>query len=366
MDASRVIVVKVGSRVLCADDGTLDDAVLAGLADQLAALSADGWRVLVVSSGAVAAGMGINARAIARLTNPVMRRQVLAATGQVLLMQTWQHEMARHGLQVAQVLTSKSDFKTRQHYLNMRGCLEGLIRAGIIPIVNENDVVAITELMFTDNDELAGLLAGMVDADLLVMLSTIPGVCIGKDCAEGVIERWNEAEHRAEDIVRRGASRLGRGGMHSKLAIALSTASLGTEVVIANGRAENVILRIAANEAIGTRFPASSATSPTKRWLASAEGHAATSVVINRGAAEALADESRLTSLLPVGIVRLEGAFKRGDVLLIRDESGKVLGCGRAQYDFAEAEPAIGKRDQKPLIHYDYLYLTPDPKSVAL
>jgi glutamate 5-kinase len=353
---NRVIVVKVGSQVLCADDGRLGQDVIAQLARQVATLCTEGWKVLVVSSGAVAAGSGANLN-LERLPDPVMRKQVLAATGQVLLMSAWREELATHDLEVAQVLTSKSDFQTRGHYLNMRGCLEGLIRAGIVPIVNENDVVAVTELMFTDNDELASLLAGMVDADLLVMLSSVPGLCFGGDTDEQVIPQWDASKHRAEDIVREGTSRLGRGGMHSKLAIALSTASLGTEVVIADGRAPDVLIRVAQGEAMGTCFPALNPVSPAKRWLASAEGHATASVIINQGAAEALTDDSRLTSLLPVGIVSLDGDFDRGDVLLIRDEDGHVLGCGRAQYDREEADAAVGKRGQRPLIHYDFLYL---------
>ncbi len=353
-----VIVIKVGSQVLCAEDGSLDDTVIADLAAQIAALGEAGWKVLVVSSGAVAAGSGSHAQNAARLADPVMRKQVLAASGQVLLMECWRREMANHGLSVAQVLASKSDFQTRRHYLNMRGCLEGLIRVGIVPIVNENDVVAITELMFTDNDELAGLLAGMVDADILVMLSSVPGLFMGDDGDRQVIAEWDENMHRAEDIVREGTSRLGRGGMHSKLAIARNTAALGTTVVIGDGRARDILTRIAGGEALGTRFPARQSLSPAKRWLASAEGHATASVVVNRGAAEALADQSRLTSLLPVGVVGLDGDFDRGDVLLIHDESGRVLGCGRAQYDRAEAESVLGKQGQRPLIHYDYLYLS--------
>lgn len=354
---SRVIVVKVGSQVLCTESGQLDDDVIADLARQLAMLAGEGWKVLVVSSGAVAAGTGHLGEQAVRLGDPVMRKQVLAATGQVVLMDSWRREMARHDIKVAQVLASKSDFKTRHHYLNMRNCLEGLVRASIVPVVNENDVVAVTELMFTDNDELAGLLAGMVGADLLVLLSAVSGLYRTEDGVESVIPEWDESIHRPEEIVRRGTSRMGRGGMHSKLNMAIETASLGTEVVIAGGREPDILLRIARQDAVGTRFRAREALSPAKRWLASAEGHASARVTVNQGAADALADRGRLTSLLPVGIVRLDGAFERGDVLLIEDEEGRVLGCGRAQYDREAAEQVLGKRDERPLVHYDYLYL---------
>jgi glutamate 5-kinase len=354
---ARRIVVKTGSRVLCDETGTLHPPALERLAGQMSALRDGGWEVLLVSSGAVAAGSHQPGSDRLRRADPVTRRQVLAATGQVQLMQTWQDLFARHGVQVAQVLASKSDFQTRNHYLNMRNCMEGILAAGIVPIVNENDVVSITELMFTDNDELAGLLAGMVDADLLCLLSTVRGVYDAGD-GQRVIPAWDDARHRVEEIVDAGTSRFGRGGMHSKLTVARKTAALGTEVWIADGRAPEILLDIAAGQAAGTRFPRGAATSPAKRWLASADGHAAGAVQVNDGAARALLDRSRLTSLLPVGVTRLEGDFKRGDVIRIVDPAGRVLGCGRSQYDRQEAERCIGQRAQKPLIHYDYLYLT--------
>ena len=212
------IVVKIGSQVLCDPEGELNRDVLGGLVDQVSRLSASGWQVLLVSSGAVAAGRGVSGSQLHRISDPVARKQVMAATGQVRLMETYRSLFEQHGLTVAQVLTSKSDFQTRRHYLNMRGCIEALLTAGIVPIVNENDVVAVTELMFTDNDELAGLLAGMVKADLLCLLSAVPGVYDGDpdDPATTCLTSWDEDKHQIEDIVLRGTSALGRGGMHSK------------------------------------------------------------------------------------------------------------------------------------------------------
>jgi glutamate 5-kinase len=283
----------------------------------------------------------------------------MAATGQVRLMETYRALFQRGGLNIAQVLASKSDFQTRRHYLNMRGCIEALLAAGIVPIVNENDVVAITELMFTDNDELAGLLAGMVNADLLCLLSTVPGVFDGDpDHPESsCIATWDDEQHQIDDIVLRGTSALGRGGMHSKIAIARKTARLGTEVVIADGSDPEILVRITGAEHAGTRFPALGDASPAKRWLASADDHAEGHVIVNQGAESALLDSSRLTSLLPVGIESVEGSFSKGDVIQIRGLDGAVLGCGRARYNHEEADRLKGKRGQKALIHYDYLYL---------
>jgi glutamate 5-kinase len=352
------IVVKIGSQVLCDPQGELNREALGSLVDQAGGLVADGWQVLIVSSGAVAAGRGIPSELLQRISDPVARKQVMAATGQVRLMETYRALFQAHGLTVAQVLTSKSDFQTRRHYLNMRGCIDALLGAGIVPIVNENDVVAITELMFTDNDELAGLLAGLVNADLLCLLSTVPGVFDGDpdDPDTRCIDVWDDAKHQIDDIVMRGTSALGRGGMHSKLAIARKAAKLGTEVVIADGHDPDILVKVTGAQNAGTRFPALGEASPAKRWLASAYGHTAGYVTVNEGAEAALLDTNRLASLLPVGIETVEGSFNDGDVIQIRNLAGKVLGCGRARYGFEEAKRLKGQRGQKALIHYDYLY----------
>lgn len=356
---SKRIVVKIGSQVLCGPDGSLNQHVLSGLVEQLAGLQADGWQVLLVSSGAVAAGNGTADEKIRQISDPVARKQVMAATGQVRLMETYRKLYQQQGLPIAQVLASKSDFQTRRHYLNMRGCIEALLTAGIVPVVNENDVVAVTELMFTDNDELASLLAGMVKADLLCLLSTVPGVYDGDpdDPATRCIERWDDTRYRIGDIVARGTSALGRGGMHSKLSIARKTAKLGTEVVIADGTDPQIMSKILGEDNAGTRFPVMGEVSPAKRWLASADDHAAGSVTVNEGAEKALLDRNHLASLLPVGIEAVDGRFDDGDVIRILNASGRVLGCGKARYNHEEAKKMLGQRGQKPLIHYDYLYL---------
>ena len=347
------MVVKVGSRVLCDDRGELNIPVLEALAAQISALWQNDWEVLLVSSGAVAAGAGLAGDNTRALGNPVTRKQVLAATGQVRLMETYQGAFRSHGLNIAQILASKSDFQSRHHYLNMRACIDGLLEMGIVPIVNENDVVSVTELMFTDNDELAGLLAGMVNANQLCLLSAVPGVLH----AGAVIETWDEEQHTLDEVVQTGTSNYGRGGMHSKISVARKVSSLGAEVVIADGTEAQILSRIAGGESVGTRFPRSGPASPAKRWLASMDDHALGAVTVNAGAEEALLDHNRLASLLPIGLVKIEGEFRRGDVIQVRNEAGRVLGCGRAQYDHTEARATLGQHDQKPIIHYDYLFL---------
>lgn len=352
MGDARRMVVKVGSQVVCEPGGGLSRPVLEGLAGQVAALRGDGWQVVLVSSGAVAAGAGLVAEE--KLGNAVTRRQVLAAAGQVRLMDTWSRHFEDHGVALAQVLASRSDFQTRGHYLNMRACLEGLLTTGLLPVVNENDVVSVTELMFTDNDELAGLVAGLVGASHLCLLTTVAGVL---DAGGELIGEWDESGLDAGALVRDGTSQLGRGGMHSKLAVARKSAGLGITTLVGDGRDNTVLAGFADGAAPGTLFPARGSASPARRWLASMNGHALGAVVVNAGAAAALTDRDRLASLLPVGVEALEGEFQRGDVIEIRAADGRVLGCGRAQYDHAEARDALGHRDRKPLIHYDYLYL---------
>lgn len=347
------IVVKIGSRVLCDENGALNHAVLEQLAGQMAALNEAGTEVLLVSSGAVAAGQAVAGKG-ASISDPVTRRQVLAAAGQVRLVQTWQSLFAGHGLNVAQVLASKSDFQTRSHYLNMRNCIEGILEAGMIPVINENDTVSVTELMFTDNDELAGLISGMVNADVLYLLSSVAGVL---DAGGEVINRWDGQHHDAEALVSSGANALGRGGMHSKISTAKKVSALGTRVVIADGRAPGVLHQDGKARQTGTLFPAEAGSTPAKRWLASADDHATGTAIVNQGAADALRDDTRLASLLPVGITRLEGQFQRGDVIRIAGPDGRIIGCGRAQYDHDEALRNLGKQGGKPLVHYDYLYL---------
>lgn len=346
------MVVKVGSQVVCEPDGSLSEHVLEQLVDQLCLLKSQGWEVLLVSSGAVAAGSGMAMESLK--TNPVVRRQVLAAVGQVRLMETYQRLFRDRGLDIAQVLASKSDFQSRAHYLNMRGCIEGLLGAGLMPVANENDVVSVTELMFTDNDDLAGLLAGMINATHLCLLSTVDGVY---DAQGELIRQWQDNEHNIENLLREGTSTLGRGGMHNKLQVARRTARLGTEVNIANGRKNDVLQAVASRQAAGTRFAAGQNAPPARRWLASMAGHALGAVTINPGAQQALTDAERMASLLPVGVSEVHGEFERGDVIEVRASDGQVLGCGRSAYDHREARSAMGQRDLKAIIHYDYLYL---------
>lgn len=351
------LVVKVGTNVLSQENGLLDITVMEQLVNDIADLHSRGVQVVLVSSGAVGSG-----RAVVKLpekTPTVTSRQVLAAVGQVRLMNTYAGLFEKFGLICAQVLVTKEDFRGRQHYLNMQNCLEGLLSQGIVPIVNENDVVSVTELMFTDNDELSGLLASMLQADALVILTNVDGVYDGNPSnpASNLISTIDTRKLNLESFIQPEKSSFGRGGMLTKAGIAHKLSLVGISVKIANGKTSHILSAIANGEAVGTTFVPHKQASGAKRWIAHTEGFEKGTIIVNTGAAQVLASQEKAASVLPVGIVKLEGDFKKGDIVKINTEDGISLGYGMAQYDSETARERIGKSGQKPLIHYDYLFL---------
>lgn len=369
-DHSRIWVVKLGTHVISDEQG-LNQAVLGTLVRQIGLLVGQGIQVIVVSSGAVRAGLD----AVPHLgagADEVSRRQVCSAIGQIYLMQAYQRFFSTHQHHCAQVLATKADFRDRRHYLNMQQCLKALLAENVTPIVNENDVVSVSELMFTDNDELAGLISGMVNAEKLVILSDIDHVYRMVDGKKQPIMVWAEDDRQrlptmlnrtpAVDANEMPAARstFGRGGMHTKLKVALRTAAMGTEVWIGNGRCENILQRLAAGESVGTRFAAQAGKTAVKRWVASSSGYEKAAVIVNQGAEKVLRDPDRLVSLLPVGVLMVRGEFAKGDILRIENENGHLLGLGKAQYGAEALHKAMGQRQQKAVIHYDYLFIDID------
>ena len=350
------LVVKVGTNVLSQENGLLDLAVIEQLVADIAALNKQGVQVVLVSSGAVGSG-----RAVVRLpekTPTVTSRQVLAAVGQVRLMNTYSGLFEKFGLTCAQVLVTKEDFRDKQHYFNMQNCLEGLLTQGIVPIVNENDVVSVTELMFTDNDELSGLIASMLQANALVILTNVDGVFDGNPSnpASKLIPTIDTRKLNL-DFIAPEKSTFGRGGMLTKAGIAHKLSLVGIAVKIANGKTPHILSAIAEGNEVGTTFVPQKTASSVKRRIAHSEGYEKGSVVVNAGAARVLASHEKAASVLPVGIVSIEGDFQKGDIVKINAEDGTPLGYGMAQYDSALARERLGRSGEKPLIHYDYLFL---------
>ena len=355
----RRIVVKVGSNVLTRADGTLDTDRMAALADQIAALHRAGVEVIVVSSGAVAAGRGVIAAG--HRLGAVSARQLYSAVGQVKLIRRYYELFDARGIVCGQVLTTKQDFETRRHYLNQRNSIRVMLENGVVPIVNENDTVAVTELMFTDNDELSGLLSTMIGAEALVLLTNVDGICNGMPGAPGVevIREIAPGQRDLPDCIRDAKSSFGRGGMLTKSRIARKVAAEGIETIIADGRRDGILPDLLAegSRTLCTRFlPSPHPISGVKKWIAHSEGFAKGEVHVTREALDALGGP-RAVSLLPVGVSRVEGVFEKDDIVRIVAPDGRPVGAGKVSCDSTTARRNIGRRGARALIHYDYLYL---------
>ena len=355
----KKITVKVGSNVLTKSDGTLNVARIAHLVDQIAFLHKNDIEVILVSSGAVAAGRGELKHK--KKLDTVSARQLWSAVGQVKLINRYADFFREHGITCAQVLTTKDNFADRNHYLNMKNCFSTLLENRVVPIVNENDTISVTELMFTDNDELSGLIASMQNSEALIILSNIEGIYDGDPSLPGssIIEEINVKDREWMRNVSVQKSGFGRGGMITKSSIAQKVAKEGIAVHIAGGLQDNVLLDIMRTGSYvkHTVFkPENHKSSNVKKWIAYSESFAKGKLVINNGAKAALFS-ARASSLLPIGVLAVKGVFQRGDIVKIIDEQGKLVGWGKSQFSSESAEKEMGSKKQKPIVHYDYLYL---------
>lgn len=355
----KKITVKVGSNVLTKSDGTLNDANISHLVDQLAALHQKGVEIVLVSSGAVAAGRGEIGNG--RKLDTVSARQLWSAVGQVILINKYAEAFRKYGMSCAQVLTTKENFSDRVHYLNMKNCISTLIENKVIPIVNENDTISVTELMFTDNDELSGLIASMENSEALIILSNIDGIYDGSpELPESkVIREITSKSKPLNETISTTKSSFGRGGMLTKYHMAKKVAKGGINVHIANGMKENTLLHLMnpAVDFVHTAFISEKKkASNVKKWISYSESFAKGEVVVNDGARNALLS-SQATSLLPIGVVSIDGTFEKGDLVRIVDESKKLIGIGKSEYNSEKAEKYKGNKNKKALVHYDYLYL---------
>lgn len=344
--------------MLTRDDGKLDITRMSALADQIAWLRGRGYEVVLVSSGAVACGRG--EVGVSRRLGSVEQRQLYSALGQAKLINLYYSLFREYGIPVGQVLTMKENFASRREYLNQRSCMEVMLANGVLPVVNENDTVSVTELMFTDNDELSGLVASMVDACMLVILSNVDGIYDGApgDASSHVIAKVEPGCDMSR-YVRQEKSGFGRGGMMTKCDIARKIADEGIRVVIANGKRDGILQGLVCRpeSTPHTEFvPAALHVSNVKKWIAHSESFAKGSVRVNGKAAEALRGDVAV-SLLPVGVTAVEGDFLEGDIISIYDDAGVKIAVGRAACGSDEARANAGKRGLRPLVHYDYMYM---------
>ena len=364
------IVVKVGSNVLARKDGTLDVTRMSALVDQMAELHKQNVQIILVSSGAVASGRSeMKGRVEAGKLDAVSQRQLFSAVGQAKLVNKYYNFFRDHGIACGQVLTTKESLGTRQQYLNQKNCMEVMLDEGVIPIVNENDTISLQELMFTDNDELSGLIATMMSAGMLIILSNIDGIYTGNPSdPDARLIPVVRGEEDLTQYIHTSKSSFGRGGMVTKYRIARKVASEGVNVVIANGKRDNILPELveairqsdATGEAPACRCTLFSAAprevSSVKRWIAHSEDFSKGALVLNAAAAEVVRGE-KAVSILPVGVAEVRGSFEKHDIVRIVDEAGNQLGVGRVDCDSEKARTLLGKRGQKPLVHYDYLVL---------
>jgi len=352
------IVAKFGTNLLTGGTGHLEPDIMSSLAEQAAQLHQQGHEIIIVSSGAVAAGR--QKLGIAGERKDIPFKQVLASVGQSQLMNAYEQLFSRHNIVVAQALLTRSDLVDRAGYLNARNTLLALIELGVICIVNENDVVAtdeLGELTFGDNDNLSAMVANLVDADLLVLLTDIDGLYTADPQCNPearLIPKVEKIDSEIERLAGGTASSCGVGGMITKLEAAKLATASGVTVVIANGRKPDVLKQIALGQGIGTVFTSRTSKLESKqRWMLSrlaCKGKLA----IDDGAVLALKKQNR--SLLPAGVIGVEGEFERGDVVDIFDSKGSQIGCGIPNYSSQDIAKIKGAQSETitSLLGYEY------------
>ena len=353
------IVIKIGTSTITHPTGRLNIRQMEALCKVLSDLKNAGNEVILVSSGAI--GMGVGKLRLGKRPADVPTKQAAAAVGQCELMYTYDKLFSEYRHTVAQILLTADDIADPVRHENFQNTIQRLLELDAIPIVNENDTVAVTELMFTDNDELSGLLSTMIGAEALVLLTNVDGICDGMPGAPGVevIREIAPGQRDLPDCIRDAKSSFGRGGMLTKSRIARKVAAEGIETIIADGRRDGILPDLLAegSRTLCTRFlPSPHPISGVKKWIAHSEGFAKGEVHVTREALDALGGP-RAVSLLPVGVSRVEGVFEKDDIVRIVAPDGRPVGAGKVSCDSTTARRNIGRRGARALIHYDYLYL---------
>lgn len=359
-------VIKIGSALLTNDGQGLNRAGIGSWVDQMAALLEQGHEVVLVSSGSVAEGM--TRLGWTKRPKEIHRLQAAAAVGQMGLIQAYESAFACHQRATAQVLLTHDDHSDRTRYLNARSTLKTLLQLGVVPIVNENDTVVTDEICFGDNDTLAALVANLIEADVLLILTDQDGLYTAdpRSCPDAeIIHQGQASDERFAQMAGSGGS-LGRGGMVTKVRAATLAARSGADTIIAGGRAGQVITRLHQGELLGTLLLADKEpVAARKQWLA---GHLQTQgeLILDAGAVTALTEGG--SSLLPIGVIEVEGRFVRGQVVACQDESGRLIAKGLVNYSDSEArkilktptsqlEQALGMVTEPEMIHRDNLVI---------
>jgi glutamate 5-kinase len=342
VQTAKTLVVKIGTNVLSREDDTLDRERLETLAEQIHRVRGTGRRVVVVSSGAIAAGIGL--LKLAGRPADLPHLQAAAAAGQAHLIRLYDDCLQKHGYHAAQLLLTASDFKHRARYLNVRNTLYTLFEYGAVPIINENDTVSVDEIRFGDNDQLAAMVTNLLEAPLLIILSVVDGLYDGDPSTAGsrlipLVEKWDDS---LLGLAHADRSTCGTGGMTSKLQAVKAATAVGENVIIANGRRPGVLDDILAAREVGTLFLAKGASIPAwKRWIGytvQPKGR----LLLDDGARKALCESGR--SLLAIGITGVEGEFEKGEVVSLVDSRGIEFARGLTNYPSRDAALIAGKR----------------------
>jgi glutamate 5-kinase len=365
---AHTVVVKVGTNVLTGPDGLLDPARLRALTDQVQKLRHGGRKVVLVSSGAIGAGIG--QLGLGKRPSDLRHLQACAAVGQAFLMRAYEECLAPHGCHTAQILLTAGDFDNRGRYLNVRNTIHTLFEWGVVPIINENDTVSVAEIRFGDNDHLAAMVTNLLQAPLLVLLTVVEGLYASDPTTDPHAELLTTVPLIDSNVLEMaGGSRsaLGTGGMRSKIRAARLATAAGESVIMANGTRAGVLDAILAAEPVGTLFLPRGSTVPAwKRWL----GYTARprgKLVLDAGARAAVERTGR--SLLPIGVVQVAGTFSKGDVVALCDADGAEFARGLTNYSSADAARIVGLRTEQiaevlgtlpyeEIVHRDNLIVT--------
>lgn len=369
MKSTNTVVIKIGSSTLIDEKGFLDRDYIAALAGQVAAIRAAGWQPIIVSSGAIACGLkelGIISR-----PSDMPTLQAAASVGQSSLSRVYAEEFALHGMLTSMILLTRHDTASRHAYLHARDTLTRLLNLDVVPIVNENDTVSVEEIRFGDNDTLAALVSCLIKADLCVIFSDIEGLYTANPQTNPDASLCREVRLISDEIIASAGgtgSSVGSGGMETKIKAARVLMAAGIELVVCHGRRKNVLRDVVAHEEVGTRFVASACAheiTPRKLWIALGDTPRG-ALVVDSGAKQALIEKG--SSLLPVGIVRVEGSFTAGDAVDIKDENNHMFARGLVAGSSDEVSLARGRTQaevdgnrllanlaRRPIIHRDEL-----------
>jgi len=363
------IIVKVGTSTLTGASGEIDLEFLDSLARQIATLKSLGLDVLLVTSGSIRAGM--EKMGFTERPSTIPEKQAAAAVGQGHLMRMYLEAFSKYGILVGQVLLTREDFGDRKRYLNARNTLFELFRHGVLPIVNENDTIATDEIKVGDNDTLAALVAANLEADLLILLSDVPGLYDRKpngELSEGIIHTVTKIDSRIRSIAGGAGSQNGTGGMRTKIEAGIIATNCGVTMCIAHGRHENILIDIASGAEAGTKFlPRKEYLCGRKKWIAFGASPRG-SIVINDGAKAAVCENGK--SLLAAGVTDVSGRFSAGSIVKLVDQQGNQLAIGFVNYSAddilkvmgrksSEIDSILGHKDFDEIVHRDNMVLRP-------